>query len=243
MEHEQIDIRVSGPKPMRRAALHAIRADLEAVHGYYGEIGEEALVPLPDDPEIDESYEHLRELEDDYGSDYLHRPKGAKRRYPVGELLDGVRREPRLEAVKVAESPKQPLWLLPHNVMGVGACVVGLLVASIFTPPWQALLAAGLTVGLLVGYLIYNRRAEAFYRKSLGYLLGIVGIVVVTGFSVKIGWLGRDAIAYAELVNGFGGWVAIIVVGLAAILVIGDLFPKWLEAQKEKPGSSIGGGG
>ena len=55
------------------------------------ECGAEARVPLSDQPKVDVGYEYLLELEKEEGDDYSFRPEGAKRKYSVKELLEGVR--------------------------------------------------------------------------------------------------------------------------------------------------------
>ena len=92
-DQRRIDVHVSGPPERQRAALHVVLNDLEHVHGLNPEIGAEPLVPLPDQPEVSESYEHLLEMEKKYGPEYELHPKGAKRAYQVRELLEGVRRD------------------------------------------------------------------------------------------------------------------------------------------------------
>ncbi len=92
-DNRVVDILVNGPYACQRNALNIIRDDLERVHKFHGNSGIEARVPLPEQPTIDERYEHLERLELLSGSDYLHQPTGAARRYKVRELLDPVRRE------------------------------------------------------------------------------------------------------------------------------------------------------
>jgi small GTP-binding protein len=77
----------------RRDALNRLQDDFETVHNFYKQNAPDARVPLPDDPGLDEQYEHLLNLEQRMGRDYEHWPSGAKRSYKVCELLDGVRRE------------------------------------------------------------------------------------------------------------------------------------------------------
>ena len=73
----------------------AIYLDLDEVHRLNPEIGHKAKVPLPDNPDVAVSYQHLLELEELKGDNYEFYPDGAKRFYTVAELLEGVRREAR----------------------------------------------------------------------------------------------------------------------------------------------------
>jgi hypothetical protein len=67
------------------------RHALQEVHDLNPRINPQPFVPLPDNPDVEESYAHLLELEREEGSSHLYRPVGAKRKYTVSELLDGVR--------------------------------------------------------------------------------------------------------------------------------------------------------
>ena len=99
LDQKQIDIRVKGPQKLRRAALNVALTHLEHVHRLHRDLGQEARVPLPDNPDASVAYDHLIELESDpeAGPDYRFRPEGAKRFYTVSELLEGVRQETRHE--------------------------------------------------------------------------------------------------------------------------------------------------
>ena len=93
--HKQIDIRVKGPQKLRRPALHVALTHLKHVHALNRDLGQEARVPLPDNPDVSVAYDHLLDLESDSeaGPDYRFRPEGAKRFYTVSELLEGVRQD------------------------------------------------------------------------------------------------------------------------------------------------------
>ena len=90
-----IDIAVCGAAALQRAALHIILDDMERVHRTYRELPVKRRVPLPDKPEVDVSYEHLRYLEETpkYGPMHSYLPEGAGREYVVGELLNGIPRD------------------------------------------------------------------------------------------------------------------------------------------------------
>ncbi|MCP5119073.1 MAG: GTP-binding protein, partial [bacterium] len=89
----RIDIEVAGPAGLRRAALNVVLNDLEYVHRLNPECGEKARVPLPDQPKVSVSYDHLLTLEKRHGPDHKFDPEDASGSYSVGELLEGVRRE------------------------------------------------------------------------------------------------------------------------------------------------------
>ena len=89
-----VEIAVKGPITRQRDALNIIVNDLEQVHRLNGDLGVEARVPLSEQPEVDESYDHMLVLEAEEGSESFHRPTGAKRKYKIKELLNGVRRDP-----------------------------------------------------------------------------------------------------------------------------------------------------
>jgi len=98
LDKRRIDIAVAGPKARRRSALSMVLDDLDEVHKRNPEINPRALVPLTDEPQLAESYEHLLKLEERYGSHHRYLPRDANREYAVGEMLDGVRRERRVPA-------------------------------------------------------------------------------------------------------------------------------------------------
>jgi GTPase SAR1 family protein len=96
-DRKHIDIEIAGPPAMRRSALNIVREDLAHIHALNREAKPKELVPLPDDPNLDVPYEHLRRLEDQKGRDYSFLPQGCEREYKVHELLDGVREDRRAE--------------------------------------------------------------------------------------------------------------------------------------------------
>lgn len=99
-----IDIAVCGTATLQRSALNIILEDMERVHATYRELPFKRRVPLPDKPDVDESYEHLLRLENKHGAEYHYEPADADREYSVGELLDGV---PRNTGRKVAEGERK----------------------------------------------------------------------------------------------------------------------------------------
>lgn len=103
----RVDIRVAGPVTRRKDALAVVRSRFREVHERLPETRPSERVPLPHDPEIDVGYEHLRRMEDDYGSDYRHRPDGSDREYRVGDLLSGVRETDAFGEVQVGLVERQ----------------------------------------------------------------------------------------------------------------------------------------
>ena len=79
-------IAVTGPEGGRRALLSVLRDEFARIHGTI--LKPEQMVPLPDAPGIVVSYDHLLTLEQQGVPDFI--PQGAKKRYAVTELLDGI---------------------------------------------------------------------------------------------------------------------------------------------------------
>jgi internalin A len=91
-EAKSIDVAVAGDLQRRRDALAVVRSLFATVHKRLPESEPTELVPLPDAPELDEDYRHLLDLVEKDGPDEEIRPKGAERKYRVGDLLDGVQK-------------------------------------------------------------------------------------------------------------------------------------------------------
>lgn len=72
----------------RRRALTAIRAAFRAIHRTIPGLKPKPMVPLPNDPDLAVSYDHLLRLESKGNTSFL--PEGADEEYSVRELLDGV---------------------------------------------------------------------------------------------------------------------------------------------------------
>ena len=116
LEERRVDIEVAGPSAQRRSALNIVLNDLEAVHRLNPEAEPVALVPLPDNPEKDVSYEHLLTLEDKKGREYQYFPDGATREYLVSELLDGVRRDVPRNQQGPRKETGSPVVVLVHGI-------------------------------------------------------------------------------------------------------------------------------
>ena len=94
-DHKRIDLEVDGPIHLRRSALNVILNDLDAVHNLNPEAAPTEKVPLPDQPDVAVEYDYLLQLEREEGPDCAFLPQGgARRRYRVHELLEGVRIDP-----------------------------------------------------------------------------------------------------------------------------------------------------
>ncbi len=84
-----VDVAVKGPDA--REALATLRHTVEALHRDLEIDDVRAMVPMPDDPALEEEYAHLVMMLEEDGPDEEHRPTGSKRKYRVGDLLDTVR--------------------------------------------------------------------------------------------------------------------------------------------------------
>jgi internalin A len=91
IERRRIDVQVDGAKRQRQVALGIVIAEIERVNRLNPESKPITKVPLPDNPQIAVSYEHLLNLEDLKGPDFEYIPEGTSTGYRVGDLLDGVR--------------------------------------------------------------------------------------------------------------------------------------------------------
>lgn len=94
---ECIDVKVDGNATgaeAPRGVLSVVRVYFEDVHKTYANVSVKERVPLPDKTDVDVDYAHLRKLERQHGAKYRYQPEGADREYTVGELLEGIEREP-----------------------------------------------------------------------------------------------------------------------------------------------------
>jgi hypothetical protein len=116
-DQRRIDLQVSGPVALRRAALNVVLNDLAAVHELNPEAEPTALVPLPDQPDEQVRYEHLLVLEERFGADHRYWPEAARREYTVGELLEGVRRDPVASSRRPSVTPSHGVTSQAHTVV------------------------------------------------------------------------------------------------------------------------------
>ena len=84
----RILVAVDGPAGGRRGALIAVRDYFKAIHASVSKLRVAEMVPMPDAPEILVGYQHLLTLEENGQSECW--PEGAKRNYPVADLLNGI---------------------------------------------------------------------------------------------------------------------------------------------------------
>jgi small GTP-binding protein len=84
----KIFIRIDGNEPTRRSALAAIRNTFESIYHSISALEVDERVPLPDNPKVTVSYEHLINLEKRGKTDYS--PEGSNSDYNIRELLDGI---------------------------------------------------------------------------------------------------------------------------------------------------------
>jgi C-terminal of Roc, COR, domain len=87
---KRVDILVNGPENRRREALAVVRSIFGVVHAAIPECEPSERIPLPDDVELDVSYEHIVKMEEQFGPEKLYNPEGTMTEYKVGTLLDGV---------------------------------------------------------------------------------------------------------------------------------------------------------
>ncbi len=88
LEDAKIFIRIDGNPNTRRSALVAIRNTFESIHHSISALEVDERVPLPDNPKVTVSYEHLINLEKRGKTDYS--PEGSDRDYNIYELLDAI---------------------------------------------------------------------------------------------------------------------------------------------------------
>jgi internalin A len=84
----KIFIRIDGNPNTRRSSLAAIRNNFESIHHSISALEVDERVPIPDNPKVTVSYEHLINLEKRGKTDYS--PEGSDRDYNIRELLDGI---------------------------------------------------------------------------------------------------------------------------------------------------------
>jgi internalin A len=218
LDKSRVDLAVTGPEARRRSALAAVLHDLEAVHKLNPEIGTEARVPLPDEPEVDVSYEHLLQLEAEEGAVYSYRPEKAARKYAVRELLDGVREKP--SSRPVAPDPPQLLTERPGFPLacGVGAALAWFVLQLLPTNEWRFYVGSALAVGVGVTLLTMQYAPGRYYRRWFSKVL-VAGLAIhAAGSSAEAGFWG-DAAARVQW-DGRVSSTFTIVWGLIAICLL-----------------------
>jgi hypothetical protein len=218
VDKRRIDLAVTGPQARRRSALAAVRHNLEVVHKLNPEIGTEARVPLPDDAEVDVGFEHLRALEAEEGATHAFRPEKAKRKYTVGELLEGVV-GPRPEPVGPPLLTEQP-WF----PFACGGCAALALLILFVLPINESRFYVGavLAFGGATTLLTMQYAPGRFYRRWLGKVLVAGFAIHAAASSAEAGFWGETAARLHW--DGRVSSIFTIVWGLiAAALLIADI--------------------
>jgi len=91
MRERRVDIHIIGPERARRDLLAIIRERFDEQHRELKGLKVDQRVPIPGEPGVTESYEHLQYLEEQ-GEEWCW-PSGATQRQRIADLLNGV--EPR----------------------------------------------------------------------------------------------------------------------------------------------------
>jgi len=87
---KKIFIAINGTAPTRRDFLSEIRGCFFSIHDSFARLPVEEKVPLPQNPEIVVSFQHLLDLEEIGEETFV--PEGTKEKVKVRELLNGVGR-------------------------------------------------------------------------------------------------------------------------------------------------------
>ena len=106
-EEKKVFVSVEKREPASRRALTVVRHNLAAIHGAMRHLEVREMVSLPDDPGVTVDYKDLEQYEKDEGRMYSWRPQGAKRKYTVRELLEGIEEYtiPKEREIKMEEKP------------------------------------------------------------------------------------------------------------------------------------------
>jgi small GTP-binding protein len=235
----RIEIFIDGPAAgQKREALSRVLHLLETVHRLYPESKPEPCVPLLDQPELDESYHHLKKLEAEEGLDHTYWPPKADRKYSVRELLEGPGRDvlrrvsvdrddrpsprpaPRASGTAAAEPEPAALkwWQQPWVGLVATAIVAMLILVPVFAAPesrWAWLPVAGVAVAVIANWY---RRANRYFR--VGWSVMAVGaaaaLVPAISATVDIPSLGEGSI-----IIDASPWLAVgcIAVGLICLIL------------------------
>ena len=209
VDQDQLDVQVKGPVSRRREALGVIRDRLESVHKQNREAAPTALVPLPDDPDNHEAYEHLLLLEDEEGPDYRHRPTGAKRSYVVSELLNGVRTDRPATRPRPANGSKPSAndatntalsWRTVSAICAGAAAIIAALVLlqlEGLNPAFA--LGGGALAGVVTFPLVAYLNPDYAYRRLISLAIGFLA-------SVNIGGTALNAPINSEAVSANVQW-------------------------------------
>ena len=233
-----IDILVDGPPPFQRAALNFVVEQLSQIHERFPEAGPLRRVPLPDNPSVDVSYDHLLKLEHEEGKTHAYRPENANRKYTVGELLDGVRLDPRRETEQPTHarareeiretphvSPKSPPptppapWT-PALAVGIGIAVLAALVLFLPSSLWR--ISLSFVLGATAIFVVRVWQGTTLYGRLVSFMLPVGPLAGAVGFTVSAAtdsgtWFALDTAASAWYL---AGWALVTVALIAADVVL-----------------------
>ena len=177
-------------------ALAVVRHAFGQIHSFFTDLDMEEWVPMPDDPDVEERYSHLKRLESEEGPDYEHRPSGAKRRYTVRELLQNVD----------SQAPQTSKPILPSKMASNES-------------RWEFPSAATMypVVAGILGILICR------YELGLNWLLSVlVAAVVYAAVRFAMRLFDRGFIFRRMFLAWFTGGITLLVVGPIAISIKTD---------------------
>jgi len=203
MESKRIDIRVKGPQARRRAALNIALDRLDQLHRLNPGLGQEARVPLPDNPAESVPYANLLTYEENpqLGPDYAFLPERAAHTYTARVLLEGVRRDsaPRATVTDAPPEANDAYW--NKIALQSGAAVMALAIIIYLLPTNESRLAVGglVALGACVSLFVRSLNPRYFYRRmvytaSLGFLFQPLDFTldVVAKQYPDIAWLRFD---------------------------------------------------
>jgi small GTP-binding protein len=138
-EARRIYIYVTGTR--KRDYFAALLLTLRRINGSFEKLKTKELIPMPDDPEITVSYNHLLVLEEESTTRFI--PDGSRKKYNVADLLGTVRTGENLEEAilnllqkladktdtvesLVKKAQNRDTLLLQPNFMGLGIDLKGL---------------------------------------------------------------------------------------------------------------------
>ena len=241
LDQKRIDLRVKGPQKLRRSALNVALTHLEHVHTLNRDLGQEARVPLPDDPNVSVAYDHLLELESDpeAGPDYRFRPEGAKRFYTVTELLEGVRQEPRpdrptrprLDVDGAVPEPRatEPSW---NKVTIASACAVVLLAIVVWLIPsleWKAIVVGLAALAGLTAYFVRGLNPLLYYRRRITTVIAAGFIAAPLDFALQFGRQRYPDEWWFQLDGRLSDWFYPAWALIAVVLI-------WADVQQRRKG-------
>jgi small GTP-binding protein len=160
-----VDIAVKGNHC--RDSLAVVRANFDRLHTVYKDLKFKEFIAMPDDPDVEEEYDYLRQLEREEGPEYEHRPTGAKRRYKIREILDqGPSRTSYVESHPIS-TQSDPQDAIPRedevdipwykSVLRLDASTILPWVASAISLFFSMFeFGANLIIGLIIGVAVFT---------------------------------------------------------------------------------------